>query len=280
MIRKTFYLFIFYFSYMISTMFLVFTILFLINIIQIDSDLASCRQTFGSNRYDLNQLSGFTIVGEQAIYRYAITPCGLVPTSQCGENSSPFDPGMTSCQINLIGPIPRFESPMGFLDGYGKLPNLQFTENTDGPGTGVIMTMRNARCSGVERLVKVIFICDRGVKIPTRMDAVEAPQCQFTIRIKADGACPISPGPGPTPTPGPGPSGNTGTSGGTVFIIILLVLSAVYVIGTVSYNRFKENRTGLALLPHPTFWLLLCGLLMDGCRFTLSSIRARCEGRS
>jgi hypothetical protein len=254
-------------------MFFVFTILFLINIIQIESELDSCRQTFGSNKYDLNQLNDFTISGDEGFYRYVITPCGLVPITQCGDNPfPPFESGMTSCQVRNLGP-PSFESSMGFLDGYGKPPNLEFSENTDGPGTGVIMMMRNAKCSGGERGVKVVFICDESITTPTRMDAVEFPTCQFTLKIKAAGACPIRPGPGPGPNTG-------GTSGGTVFIIILIVLIAVYLIGGVSYNRFKENQTGLALLPHPTFWLLLVGLFINGCRFTLSYIRACGQGTS
>jgi hypothetical protein len=172
-------------------MFFVFTILFLINIIQIESDLASCRQTFGSHKYDLNQLSGFTISGREGIFRYVITPCGLVPTDQCGAKTTPFELGMTSCQVNTLYIPATFESEMGFLDGYGKPPNLEFSENTDGSVTGVTMMMRNARCNGGERTVKVVFICNENIKTPTEMNAVEFPACQFTLQIKAAGACPI-----------------------------------------------------------------------------------------
>jgi hypothetical protein len=257
-------------------MFFFYLILFLINIIQVDSTLPACRQTFGSNTYDLNRLSQFTITGEDTlIYGYAITPCGSVPTSQCGQNSQPFEQGMMACQKRMLGPTPSFESAMGFLDGYGKTPNLEFSENTDGPGKGVIMTMRNARCSGMERLVKVIFICDESVATPTRMEVEEFPVCQFTIRIKAAGACPT----GPSPT-GPTPPESGGTQGGTIFIIILLVLITVYVGGGVLYNRVHKHQTGLALLPHPNFWLLLFGLFIDGCRFTLNFIRTLSTGRS
>jgi hypothetical protein len=248
-------------------MLLVYLILFLINIIQIESELASCRQTFGTNTYDLNQLSQLTITGQGFPYAYAITPCGIVPTSQCGPNGSPFEPGMTACQENILDPSnPRFESAMGFLDGYGKLPNIEFIENTDGPGTGVIMTMRNARCSGLERLVKVTFICDQGVKTPTDMDVNESPSCQFTIKIKAAGACPVG-------SDGPNTGGGSSGIGGTVFVIILLVVVVAYLVGGVLYNRFKQDQTGLAMLPHPSFWLLVFGSFLSGCRVTLTFIR-------
>jgi hypothetical protein len=197
-------------------MFLVYLILFSINIIRIKSDLPSCRQTFGSNTYDLNQLSHLTIKGEGFPYGYAITPCGLVPTSECGSNTGPpFEDGMTSCQTYIGDPSqPRFESTMGFLDGYGKTPNIEFIENSDGPGTGVMMTMRNARCGGIERLVKARFICDENMKTPTGMYVNENQPCVFAIKIKAAGACPVRPDSG---------GGSGGGIGGTVFVIILLV---------------------------------------------------------
>jgi hypothetical protein len=242
-------------------MVLFYLILFLINIIRIECNLPACRQTFGEHTYDLNRLSRFTITGEETIFRYALTPCGLVPTSQCGPSSVPFDDGMTACQERVSGPsTPRFESAMGFLDGYGKTPDTLFTENTDGPGTGVIMTLRNARCNGRERPVKVIFICDESVKTPTSMTVVEFPICEFTIRIKAADACPVRPSSG-------------GGSGGTVFVIILLVVVVVYLVGGVLYNRFKNNQTGLAMLPHPNFWLLIFNLFLNGCRYSLNFVR-------
>jgi hypothetical protein len=99
------------------------------------------------------------------------------------------------------------------------------------------------------------------------MEVKEGPPCTFNIIIKAAGACPLAPG-------------NTGISGGTIFIIILLVVIVVYVIGVVSYNRFKENQTGVGLLPHPSFWLLLMESFLSGCRFTLSFIRTGGKGSS
>jgi hypothetical protein len=240
---------------MISTIMLFYLILLLIYVVQIDSELDSCRQTFGSNKYDLNQLSHLTILGEDLGYKYALTPCGLVPTDQCGQHPFPLDPGMTACQQNKA--ILRFESAMGFLDGYGKSPNIEFSENDDGPGTGVIMTMRNAICGANERLVNVIFICDKSVEKPTNMDVKEDPPCTFTIKVRAAGACPTG-----------GSIFGGGITGGAVFVIILLVLIVVYVVGGVLYNRFKNQEKGLALLPHPSFWVLLFGLFRDGCKTT------------
>jgi len=190
-ITKISYLFIFYFlSYNINNAFTL-DKRFLFEITQIESKIDSCRQIFSLNEYDLNQLSNFTIFGEETSFRYAITPCGLVPTDRCRQNTSPFEAGMTACQERLVGSTPSFQLAIGFLDGYGKPPNLEFSENTDGSVTGVTMMMRNARCNGGERTVKVVFICNENIKTPTEMNAVEFPACQFTLQIKAAGACPI-----------------------------------------------------------------------------------------
>jgi hypothetical protein len=236
-------------------MMLFYLILVLHNVIQIHSSLKSCRQTFGKNQYDLNQLSHLTILGDDNQgFRYALTPCGLVPTDKCGKNQESFENGMTACQERIS--TLSFESSMGFLDGYGKSPNLEFNENPQGSGTGIMMTMRNAQCNRQERLVKVIFICDKSAKNPTNMDVTEA-TCKFNITVKAAEACPVA----------------GGLSGGTIFIIILLVLVVVYILGGVLYNRFKQNQTGLALLPHPSFWLLIAVLFVTGCKSTLNYVR-------
>lgn len=236
-------------------MVLFYLILIILSIIHIECYLESCRQKFGSHKYDLNQLSDFTIFGSDDEFRYALTPCGLVPTNQCGKNTVPFDPGMTACQERVSGG--RFESSMGFLDGYNKLPNLEFSENPQGPGTGVVMIVRNAKCNLQERFVQITFICDKSIKKPTRMDVVET-MCRFKITVRAVGACPLE---GSMP-------------GGAVFIIILFVGIIIYLLGGIFYNRYKRNQTGLAVLPHLSFWLLISGYFINGCKETWTFIRS------
>ena len=251
----------FCFCRVISTMLLFYLVVILFNVIQIDGSLAACRQTFGSNEYDLNQLDHLTLLGDDGAFRYALTPCALISTAKCGTSTQPFEKGMTACQERISSTT--FESSMGFLDGYGKTPNIEFSENPQGPGTGVVMIMRNAKCNGAERRVTTTFICDQSVHNPTKMDVSEAPSCNFTIIVRAAEACPIG----------------GGLGGGTVFIIILLVVIVVYLLGGILYNRFKLQQTGLAVLPHPNFWLLMLGSFVTGCRYTLSIFR-NCGGGS
>ncbi|UJR23973.1 hypothetical protein I4U23_026940 [Adineta vaga] len=235
-------------------------ILTFIGLFQIINSLDSCRRTFGKNKYDLNQLNHLALEGDDGDFRYVLTPCGLVPKEKCGKTTGPLEEGMMACQERIA--TSGFESAMGFLDGYGKSPNLEFQENPQGPGTGVLMTVRNALCNARERLVTVTLICDKIVKSPTTMVIVEAPTCQFAITVKAAGACPIS----------------GGVAGGTIFIIILLIVIIVYIIGSIFYNRVIKKETGLAVLPNPGFWLLTFGLFMSGCKFCFSFIRSCFRG--
>ena len=94
------------------------------------------------------------------------------------------------------------------------------------------------------------------------MDVIEDPTCQFTITIKASEACQVKGG------------GGGGMTGGAVFVIIFLVLIIVYVIGVMLYNRFKNQQTGLAMLPHPSFWVLLFGFFVIGCKSSWNFVRS------
>jgi len=70
---------------------------------------------------------------------------------------------------------------------------------------------------------------------------------------------------------GGGASG--GLSGGSVFLILLTVLSVVYVIlGCVYMRRVKGTTTMKESCPNHEFWFGLPGLIMDGCRYTKAKI--------
>lgn len=65
----------------------------------------------------------------------------------------------------------------------------------------------------------------------------------------------------------PKPAGGA-VSGGTVFIIILLVLAVVYFIGFAAYYRFRLQRSGVDLIAHRTFWVALPSYVKDGATYT------------
>ena len=224
-----------------------------------------CSLKFGSVRYDLNRLSGVTLFGDDASFRYALRPCAAVPTDQCGTNTQPFEPGMMACQ-ERVSP-PKFESPMGFLNGYGQSPDLEFQENPQGPGTGVLMIVKNAKCNFQPRIVRVTFICDRSASKPRTMIVKEAPTCTFEITVRAAEACPLS-------------SSGSSLSGGTIFLLILLILVAVYLLGGVLYNRLQAKQQGLELLPNRSFWILVFGLFLTGCRSSWTFVRTCGRGNT
>jgi hypothetical protein len=84
---------------------------------------------------------------------------------------------------------------MAFLDSkspFSPNQNATYTENPDGPGTGVFMTTSNGDpCFGRTHFMRMKFICDKTVERPLNMTIVEWYICDFHIEIRAAQACPI-----------------------------------------------------------------------------------------
>lgn len=72
------------------------------------------------------------------------------------------------------------------------------------------------------------------------------------------------PGPGTTTKKPSGGGGGGGIGGGAVFVIILLVLVFVYLVGFALFYRLRQQKSGLDLIPHRTFWASLPGYAKDG----------------
>lgn len=74
--------------------------------------------------------------------------------------------------------------------------------------------------------------------------------------------------------------GDSGLSGGSIFLIILLCVTVVYVIAGCVYN-VKRNQTplGCASCPNKDFWFAIPGLAKAGCAFTVLKIKG-CVGGS
>ena len=51
----------------------------------------SCRQTFGTNKYDLNRLSDFVLFGSDDEYDYAITLCDVIKVDACHGHTVPYE---------------------------------------------------------------------------------------------------------------------------------------------------------------------------------------------
>lgn len=109
-----------------------------------------------------------------------------------------------------------------------------------------------------------IFQCDETVEVGD-IATTEESNCHYTITVPTKYVCPeyITHG---------GASGS-GLSGGSIFLIVLLVLISVYCIGGLGFNKYKGSAGGLQLIPQASFW---CALLpfwvKSGCKASWACI--------
>jgi hypothetical protein len=169
--------------------FFFYLILILVNVNLIKCFMGSCLQTFGSNKYDLNRLSNFTLHGSDSQSNYFLTPCGVLKSSPCYGNTSQNAMG---CQYQH-----QFKSwsVMAYLDTkspWSRNGNATYQENPSGPGTGIVMTTSNGDiCFDELRFMTTTYICDRTVSHPKTMTVVQLAQCSFTVEVRAMQACPL-----------------------------------------------------------------------------------------
>ncbi|KAM9971242.1 hypothetical protein ACTFIW_011218 [Dictyostelium discoideum] len=69
-----------------------------------------------------------------------------------------------------------------------------------------------------------------------------------------------------------------GIGGGWIFIIILLSFTTVYLVGGVLINKFKNEKSGLDLIPNKDSWSSLGGLISDGFGFIKSKATGSTSG--
>ena len=100
-----------------------------------------------------------------------------------------------------------------------------------------------------QREVHFVFSCDDDVDTVSIIGAVQnhTNDCRYTLNFATKFAC-----------------ASGGTSGGWVFLIILFVLAAVYVIGGMIYVYITQKRLGF---PNPEFWSYFADLVRDGFLF-------------
>ncbi|CAF1588949.1 unnamed protein product [Rotaria sp. Silwood1] len=75
----------------------------------------------------------------------------------------------------------------------------------------------------------------------------------------------------------PKPTKPNSLTTGTILIIILVAVVFLYLITFISYNRFRLQRSGIDLIPHRKFWIVLPGYAKDGIIFVYH--RAICSSR-
>ncbi len=116
----------------------------------------------------------------------------------------------------------------------------------------------------VARNTTVFFYCGN----PDNFVVSEYPDalCVYTMKF-------------PTPILCPGHGGKKGgMSGGTIFLIIVIVVTFVYIVGGCIWNWKRNEKRGMEACPHRTFWCAIPGYTKDGCMFTWGKIRGLCSG--
>jgi len=111
---------------------------------------------------------------------------------------------------------------------------------------------------------KFMFQCDETVEVGD-IATNEDSNCHYKITVPTKYVCPeyiIH-----------GSASGSGLSGGSIFLIILLVLISVYCIGGLGFNKYKGSAEGLQLIPQTNFW---CALLpfwvKSGCKASWACI--------
>jgi len=112
------------------------------------------------------------------------------------------------------------------------------------------------------RQVDIDITCDPGASVLTFLSFVAAqpqtpapPAYLYTLTLTSSVLC-----------------GAGGISGGSGFLIALFGGIILYLIGGVLYNKLKEQKEGIELIPNVEFWKEVPGYLVDGVMFSKSKI--------
>jgi len=115
------------------------------------------------------------------------------------------------------------------------------------------------------RQFEIDLSCDPSAGIGAPTFTVESPPLHYNFEWKTQHACPTKGGSG----------GKSGLSGGSVFLIILLVGAVVYLAAGITFNKVRRHAHGAEILPNWGFWSSLPGLVKDGVMFLVHKVTKR-----
>jgi len=227
-------------------------------------DAALCAHTFdsagvGFNLSPLQQdVDNNQLRDQKAQGTYVLQMCANLPSGTCKEGEC-----ASVLQSNTVEPSPLFD--------YGR-----YSEDTlawelldsANPTAGVVLTVSGGpQCTGssrqvVNRFTRVEVTCDEDARNPTNKQ-VSTVECGVTWKFNSYAGCPSY--------------YSSGLSGGWVFIILLLVASAVYCGGGAAYKKATLGTSGVESVPNVDFWRDFAEYVQAGCE--LSYRTATCSGR-
>eukprot|EP01116_Phalansterium_solitarium_P011763 TRINITY_DN27539_c0_g1_i1.p1 TRINITY_DN27539_c0_g1~~TRINITY_DN27539_c0_g1_i1.p1 ORF type:complete len:238 (-),score=26.74 TRINITY_DN27539_c0_g1_i1:219-932(-) len=123
------------------------------------------------------------------------------------------------------------------------------------------------------RSMLINFSCDKTAGTGTPVFNTETASKQYVFDWSSQYACAGAPTPSPSPPSGsPGSKQAGGISGGTIFLIVILCSTVVYLGAGVAWN-YRRQETGVRLIPQVEFWTSIPGLVKDGALFIVAKIR-------
>lgn len=160
--------------------------------------------------------------------------------------------------------------------------------NANDPSLGVRVTFNDGdECDGMPRTTVFNLYCSKGKTVLTKAGEDGPGFCSYTFNFNTPAVCPSGGGSNTRGGSGGSSGGssrspsasaynqNKGWSYGTYFLIGLLLLSILYCVGGIYYNRKQEESLSYGeAVPHLEFWQELPGLAVDGCRFTVTKVKS------
>lgn len=184
-------------------------------------------------------------------YTIKLNLCRPIIDTMCNDAGS----DVAACQE---WPTPDFK----YHAALGSASGITFAE---GKTTGEGGYGGTVSFTGMANQVNINFICEEkaGAGTPTFMDKPN--QNTFLLQWKSKYACPA----------GFKEAASGGLSAGSVMLIILLVVTIVYFVGGILFQKFKNHAEGADLIPNRQFWTELPLLVRDGFKFVIGKVTGK-----
>lgn len=203
------------------------------------------------------------------MYKYNLGVCAAISDSPCSANKGGDQ--VQACQTWS----PYHDSDSKYL---GKTsPTPTYSENTGGPGSGVVMTVAGGSYSSTcktDNSVVATFVCDASTTGTPEFLVSDAVDCVTHFTTTHAWACPGGGGSGNGSSPGP--SGGAHWLGWLIFSLIIGGFG-IYFVGGAVYKKQRKGSSGMEMVPHVEFWRKFPGYVGAGFAYTAGLITKPCR---
>lgn len=221
-----------------------------------------CQKEVNGDKYNIGQLKGLKIAASGTlgeVYNFFA----------CAADPSPDPKGVckdaTICQTTTMVPSSANTAIAFFSD------TPVWSPLADPSQKGVMLKFSNGQvCETapiVPRVATLNFICDESAGIPTgptAMTVTEVSKCVYKFDYHNSATCPNK------------GLAAEGLSGGSIFLIILVVCIPLYVVIGCVIKRKKMGTTGMReSCPNIDFWAAIPALVKDGCLFVKGKLTGK-----